>query len=213
MKIGAAECGGKPPISGALALTSARRHCFKTPKNDVQTNGYGNRGCRSFISCLSSLSVPTAAHSTSRHPNPANPCGLAARIPGTKKAREARNTCFPSRPESAAERARQGIGEESFCACFARTKRAARHAGTARARGLKWSPLSTKERAAGLPPPARSYAASRSGCGAAGFLRFGFWGAGKATTAPGPVGFGSRSARAAATSAAFSTVLTPPRAV
>jgi len=44
MEIGAAECGGKPPIFGALALFSTGRHCFKTVKNDVQTNSYRNQG-------------------------------------------------------------------------------------------------------------------------------------------------------------------------
>ncbi len=44
MKIGAAECSGKPPIFGVLALSPAMRHCPKTPKNDVQTNSYGIQG-------------------------------------------------------------------------------------------------------------------------------------------------------------------------
>jgi hypothetical protein len=43
MEIGAAECGGKLPIFGAAALLSTGRHCPKTPKNDVQTNSYGNQ--------------------------------------------------------------------------------------------------------------------------------------------------------------------------
>ncbi|WP_176473610.1 hypothetical protein [Sphingopyxis sp. GW247-27LB] len=45
-----------------------------------------------------------------------------------KNAREARHKSLSLRPETSAESVRQGIGKESFCACFTRTKKAARHA-------------------------------------------------------------------------------------